>query len=52
MYDPYTMDRFRFEQTRRQRKAADPRPTRARAVVSREQARAELRWRGVSPATD
>jgi hypothetical protein len=52
MYDPYTMDRFRFEQSKRERRVADPRPSRTRAVVSRQLARAEQAWRRSEPCTD
>jgi hypothetical protein len=52
MYDPYKMDRIRFEQDKRSRTVADPRPTRARAVASRRIAHAELQWLRAEPATD
>ena len=52
MYDPYTMDRIRFQQNKRQRRVADPRPTRAQAETSARIARAELAWLNAAPATD
>lgn len=52
MYDPYTMDRFRFQQEKREQRVADPRPSRARALASRSLARAEQRFRSAQPATD
>ena len=51
MYDPYTMDRYHFEQSKRERRVASPRLSRTRAVVSRRLARAETAWRA-EPCTD
>ena len=53
MYDPYAMDRFRFEQSKLQEMVGDPRPTRAQAKTSRRIAEAEARLRRApEPCTD
>jgi hypothetical protein len=52
MYDPYTMDRIRFEQSKRERRVGAPRPSRTRALASRRITWAELAGRRAEPSTD
>jgi hypothetical protein len=52
MYDPYTMDRIRFEQTKRERRVGAPLPSRTRTLASRRIAWAELAGRRTEPCTD
>ncbi len=54
MYDPYAIDRFRFDQAHRERRVAALRPRRREARASRRLAVAEVREsrRTLAPCLD
>jgi len=53
MYDPFALDRIRFEQQERQRRVLAPRPERGRSAGRRLTLADALRWRRVAqPCTD